>query len=240
MLRRVLIVAVLLLTAAGSLARGQVADLIGGYAFGKDTKGVIGCVQAFGPDSYGSTYTRADFGFREYPFSLKVAYLEFARSFMFWPKTDFKDISLHAEFNGFLNMDNCNWLFGLDYTLPTKDLFRISLLYKTFNGNTGSNLPLQLTFMWDMKDLFGISGLEFRGVVKGWGEEISYWYNESDPKNLPTANFALKATPQLWYSVGQFFGWDGLSAGGELELTVNYFGYYGFRARAFTGLRFSF
>ena len=230
-----------MLTAASTFARGQVADLIGGYSFGKEASGVIGCVQAFGPDSFGSTYARADFGFREEPFSLKVAYLEVARSFMFWPETEFKDIGIHAEFNGYLNMDNSNWLFGLDYTFPfKKDILRLSLLYKTFNGNRSASVPIQLSVLWDMKDLLGVSGLEFRGVAKGWGEDISYWYNEEEPMGLPTVYFAIKATPQVWYSVGQFFGWDGLSIGGELELTVNYLGCYGVRVRPFAGMRFSF
>ena len=239
MLRKTVIVSALLLSLAVS-ARAQVADVIGGYHFGKETSGVVASLQSYADDRFGSTYARADFCFKNEPFSLNKTYLEVARSFMFWNGTVFKDIALHAEFNGFMNMDNCNWLFGLDYKLPTKDLVKVSVLFKTFNGGATSNLPLQLSVLWDSRDMLGVSGLEFRGLFKVWGENTLYWYGDESPKEAGPAYFIIKATPQIWYSVGQFFGWDGLSAGGELELSYNYLGCSGFHARPLAGLRFSF
>ena len=237
-MKRVLIV--LLLSAASLGVRAQVSDVIGGYNFSEDNNGVAAILSSYADDAFGSTYARADFAFRPSPFSLRRTYLEIARSLVFWKGTKFENLGLHAEFNGFMNMDNCNWLFGVDYTLPTKDLVKVSLLYKTFNGNTAATVPVQLSVLWDMRDLFNVSGLEFRGLFKAWGEDTRYWYGDADPKEAGIAYFIIKATPQIWYSAGQFFGWDGLSLGGEVELSYNYLGCSGFRARPMAGLRISF
>ena len=238
------VLTVLLLLAASLGARAQVTDVIGGYNFGKDSRGVAAILQSYADDPFGSTYARADFGFRSTPFSLRKTYLEVARTFVFWKDTPFENFGLHAEFNGFMNMDNCNWLFGLDYKLPLKDLVKVSLLFKTFNGNslTGAyaTVPLELSVLWDLKDLMGIKGLEFRGLFKAWGEDIKYWYGEEKPREPQPAYFTIKTTPQIWYSAGQFIGWDGLSLGGEVELSYNYLGCSGFRARPMAGLRISF
>ena len=239
MLRKVLFASVLLLSLAVS-SRAQVADVIFGYKSGINGSGLYSGLQSYADDRFGSTYARADFSFKNEPFSLSMAYLEIARSFVFWNGTAFEDIALHAEFNGFMNMDNCNWLFGLDYKLPTKDLVKVSLLYKLFNGNATSELPVQLSVLWDSRDLFGVSGLEFRGLFKVWGENTFYWYGDENPKGADPAYFIIKATPQIWYSVGQFIGWDGLSVGGECELSFNYLGCSGLHARPMAGLRFSF
>ena len=197
-------------------------------------------LQAYADDPFGSTYSRADFAFKAEPLSLCSSYLEVARTLNFWKGTQFEPLGLHVEFNGFMNMDNCNWLFGLDYTLPVKSLVKLSLLYKTFNGGASSNVPLQLSILWDSRDIFGVSGLEFRGRFKVWGENTSYWYGDENPLEHAPAQFIISAVPQLWYSVGQFIGWDGLSIGGELDMSYNYVGCSGFRARPFAGLRFSF
>lgn len=240
MLKKVSIIAALLCMAASFSARAQIVDVIGGYNFAGESSGVAATIQAYGQDGFGDTYARSDFAFKKEPFSLTAAYLEVARTLVFWKNTQFKDIGIHAEFNGFLNMDNCNWLFGLDYTLPLKDLVKVSLLYKTFNGGAFATVPVQLSVLWDMKNLFSVKGLEFKGTAKIWGEDTKYWYYDEDPLAHAPAYFKITATPQLWYSMGQFFGWDGLSIGGEVNLDYNYLGMSGLFVYPFAGVRISF
>ncbi|MBR5906210.1 MAG: DUF5020 family protein [Bacteroidales bacterium] len=240
MLKKVSIIAAVLCMAASFNARSQVVDLLGGYNFDTANSMPAVIIQAYGQDNFGDTYARSEFGFKMDPFSITYAYMEFARTLVFWKGTMFKDFGLHAEFNGYANFDNCNWLFGLDYTLPLKDLVKVSLLYKTFNGGAYATVPVQLSVLWDMKDLLNVKGLEFKGVAKAWGENTKYWYGDASPYEADPAYFMIHATPQIWYSVGQFFGWDGLSVGGEIDMAVNFMGYSGFRIRALPALRFSF
>jgi len=246
MIRKVLSTAVVLLIAASFGARAQYsADVIGGYNFSPDRRYASFTLSSYGQDSFGDTFARADLNFAADHSSLASAYLEVARTLNFWKGTSVEGLGVHAEFNGFLYMGNSNWLFGLDYTLPVKDLFKLSIMYKTFNGSARSKVPVQLSLLWDMKDLGNVRGLEFRGQAKAWGETTDYWYGDSVPvltgsSKKDTAYFTVKATPQIWYAVGQFFGWDGLSLGGELELSYNYLGCRGFHARPFAALRFSF
>ena len=239
MVRRFSLIALLSL-AFSIAASAQSADILAGYKFDSASPGPAVTLMAYAPDSFGDTYGRADFSMKTEPMSLSTAYLEVARTLCFWKNTIVEDLGLHAEFNGFMNMDNCNWLFGIDYTLPIEPLVKVSVLYKTFNGSARSNIPMQLSVLWSVDDIFGITGLEFRGLAKVWGETIRYWYSDANPKAAGTAQFAAKVSPQLWYSVGQFFGFDGLKIGGEVEMGYNYLGCSGFRARPFAALRISF
>lgn len=238
---KVSITAAALLLAATIGARAQYsADLIGGYNFSSDTRRAGFCLQTYGQDRFGDTYARADFDFAADHLSLGSASLELARTLVFWKGTPVQDLGLHVEFDGFLNMGSCNWLFGLDYTLPFNDLVKVALSYRLSTGNTSTYVPVQLSLLWDIDDMADIRGLEFRGTAKIWGETTTYWYGDKDPKEADAAYFTVKATPQLWYAVGQFFGWDGLSLGGELEIGYSYLGCSGFRVRPFAGLRVSF
>ena len=172
MLKKVSIIAALLCMAASFNARAQIVDVIGGYIFAGESSGVAATIQAYGQDGFGDTYVRSDFAFKKEPFSLATAYLEAARTLVFWKNTKFKDIGIHAEFNGYLNMDNCNWLFGLDYTLPLKDLVKVSLLYKTFNGGAFATVPVQLSVLWDMKTY---------SVSRAWNSKARQRYGERIP-----------------------------------------------------------
>ena len=239
MFRRFSIIAILSLASAFA-ASAQNADFLAGYSFDSAKPGPAATLMAFAPDSFGDTYGRADFKLKTEPLSLSSAYLEVARTLCFWKNTPMKDLGLHAEFNGFMNMDNCNWLFGIDYTFPIDPLVKVSVLYKTFNGGAHSKIPMQLSILWCLDDAFGLKGMELRGLAKAWSETIEYWYGDVNPKEAGKAEFAAKVSPQIWYSVGQFFGWDGLKLGGEVELAYNYLGCSGFRVRPFAGLRFDF
>ena len=226
----------------GSHAAGAQTDIRALYNIsGSDSVGTL-WVESFGTDNWGDTFFQGGFGMKAEPFSLRDGRIEVARDINLWHDTPvLKDFSLHAEYNAIFNMGNSNWLFGVSYTLPVeKNLLRATVSYKTFNGSASSIFPVQLTLMWRLPDLFGVRGLEFRGLAKGWGENTRYWYGEEKPNNGMIGQMILTANPQIWYAFGQFINFDGLSIGAEVELSYHWLGCFGFRARPSAGLKLSF
>lgn len=232
----------LLLVFATSFAALAQTDLRAEYNFVSNGQVASAVVENWSVDNWGDNYLSAGFGLKAQPVSLSGAWLEYARNFNFWHQVPvLKDFSLQAEFNGRVNMDNFNALFGLSYTLPLrKDILRFSVLYKTFSGNASSTVPVQLTVLWRMYDLFGASGLVFRGTVKGWGENINYWWGDPKPLAGGKQYFSVVAQPQLWYAVGQFFGAGNLSVGGEVALSYNWLGCRGFHVYPSAGVKIQF
>ena len=235
------IIALILILASGSTALAQ-TDIRAVYDFASKGKVASAIVESWSVDNWGDNYLYTGFGVKPNPVSLSTGWLEFARNFNFWHSVPIlKDFSLQAEFNGRVNQDNFNALFGLSYTLPLeKDVLRFSVLYKTFSGNASSFVPVQLTVLWRLYDLFEVRGLDFRGTLKGWGENISYWYGDDNPIAAGKQYFSIVAHPQLWYSAGQFFGADNLSIGGEVVLSYNWLGCSGFHVYPSAGVKLQF
>lgn len=236
------IFALLLVFATGSAALAQ-TDIRAEYNFAPNSQVATAVVENWSVDNWGDNYLSAGFGLKAKPVSLGGAWLEYARNFNFWHQVPvLKDFSLQAEFNGRVNMDNFNALFGLSYTLPLKgdDVLRFSVLYKTFSGNARSSVPAQLTVLWRLYDLFSIQGLVFRGTLKGWGENINYWWGDPNPLEGGKQYFCIEAQPQLWYAVGQFFGAGKLSIGGEVALSYNWLGCRGFHVYPSAGVKLQF
>ena len=239
MTKKHVVLAVLLLC-TGALAQAQVADAGFGYRFG-DGKGYgTSVISAFAEDPCGDTYARADFGFSTAPWALSSSYLEVSRTLCFWKDTALKGLGIHGEFNGHLNKGNSNWLVGLDYTIPGRNMLKFSASYMFFNGSASSMVPAQFSFLWRCNDVLDVPGLQFRGLLRVWGEETAYWYGDEKPTEKPAGHFIVKATPQLWYSIGRLFGFDNLSLGGEVELSYNYLGHSGFRACPMAGVKIGF
>ena len=236
---RLLITIALLAAGASAMAQTDVRAL---YNFAEDSPAATAILESWGTDNWGDTFSTAEFGFKADPFSLNSGAFEITRSFNFWSGIPvLKDFSLQAGFEGRLNMDTSSALVGLAWTAPVdKHVLRAAVLYRGFTGNVQSYAPVQLNLMWRMYDLFGAEGLDFRGLLKAWGENTSYWYGESDPVNGETGFFILRANPQLWYAFGRKFGADGLSLGGEVELSYNWLGCRGFKARPSVGLKLQF
>ena len=231
----------LLALAAGHNALAQ-TDLRAVYNFAPDAPVTSAIVESWAPDNWGDTYLNAGFGFKATPFSIYTGWLDVARNFNFWHNVPIlKDFSIQAEFNGRTNMDNFNALFGISYTLPMENnVLRASVLYKTFSGGATSLLPMQLTLLWRLYDIFGVQGLDFRGTARGWGEVTKYWYGDDKPMEADPDIFIITADPQIWYSVGQYFGAGNLSVGGEVELSYNWLGRSGFHIRPSAGIKIQF
>lgn len=235
---------VLLVTAlfAGSFAAKAQTDVRALYnIYGNDNPGTL-WVESWGTDNWGDTFLQGGFGMKADPLRPVDGRIELARDFNLWHNVPvLKDFSLHTEYNAILNMGNSNWLFGVSYTLPIeKYLLRATVSYKTFSGSASSVFPVQLTLMWRMPDLFGVEGLEFRGLAKGWGENTKYWYGEEQPNNGMIGQMIITANPQIWYAFGRFINFENLSIGAEVELSYHWLGCFGFRARPAVGLKLRF
>lgn len=197
-------------------------------------------LEGFYPDRWGSTYF---FGDIYHPMGSgdvfpKGYYTEISRSLNFWQQSKVADLSLHVEWNGGDEAANA-WLFGLEYCLHSEDyrnVFAFQLLYKRISGQKAlrqmpaalrpfervSDVPMQFTVAWEMKDLFKAKGLTFVGCLDVWGENVE-WGLSADGRRVVT-RFVVESEPQLWYSVGQWFGCPNLNIGCEVRLGYNFAG----------------
>lgn len=235
-----------LLTVLLSLAAVHTAfaqtDVRALYNFAKDAATASLVLESWSADGAGDTYAVAGFGLSTSPFfNASTAYVELSRGLNIWHDVPvLNEFSLQAEFNGRLNMENSNFLFGIGWTAPLdRDLVKLEILYKTFNGGAAASFPAQFSLIWRLYDLFGVDGLEFRGQGKVWGEKTSYWYGEETPKNGLTGQVIIWANPQIWYSLNAIYA-PHLSVGGEVELSYHWLGCFGFRARPSVGLKLMF
>ena len=127
------------------------------------------------------------------------------------------------EWNGGQFPVNNAWLFGAEYLLHNDDYsntFTFELMYKWIAGQD-KYIPLQFTFVWGMKDIFGVNGLVFSGFVDVWGEKITW---TDDDGTTSDTDVVIISEPQVWYNIGQFFNCENLFLGGEVELAYNFAG----------------
>lgn len=199
-------------------------------------------------DNWGDTFFFVDYDYNtKNPdgkfIGVSGSYFEIARGLNFWKNTSLADLSAHVEYNGGVGFGSQNFLFGADYLLHNADYsntFKFSLMYKTFSGNASSDTPLQFTFVWGMKNLFGVDGLNFSGFADIWGENTKYWYADPVDDQAEEGKFIFISEPQLWYNVGKHFGVDNLNIGTEIELSYNFAGNHGFYCRPCLGTKWVF
>ena len=228
----------------GLLATGAFAqtNLQVFYDFGENRKMVTTTLEMFKSDDWGNTFFFVDYDYFTNDFrneeimgikpnkdiyGASSSYFEIARCFNFWGDSQLAPLSIQVEFNGGVGFGSRNWLFGVDYFLHSDDFantLNLKLLYKTFKGSE-SHLPLQFTAVWGMGNLFGVEGLNFSGFADVWWEG---------------GKTIFLSEPQLWYSIGQFFGCPNLNIGGELEVSNNFAGYDGWAFRPCAGLKWIF
>ena len=98
-----------------------------------------------------------------------------------------------------------------------------------------SAVPMQLTAVWGMQDLFGVTGLRFSGFADFWWENHTVCPVNKDGERKwdegKTSNVVFITEPQLWYAVGQHFGVDNLNVGTEIELSYDFGSAKGFWCR---------
>ena len=226
------------------------------YDFGKDRKLVTTTLEGFYNDPWGNTFFFVDYDYNCNKDITGVeeqtgkrpggSYWEIARCFNFWQNTGANFLSLQLEYNGGVYRSypiNHSILAGVDFFVHSQDFrntFNFKLLYKKIFGNQG-NVPLQFTFVWGMQDLFGAKGLRFSGFADIWGEKHLIYTNHSGALIKPEeSSFVFIAEPQLWYSVGQWFGCPNLNLGGELELSYDFGSAKGFWCRPCLGVKWVF
>ena len=172
-------------------------------------------------------------------------YFEIARCLNFWQESAVAPLSLQLEYNGGVYSEyaiNNAFLLGLDYFVHSADFnntFNFKLLYKHI-VRADQKVPLQFTFVWGFQDLFGLKGLRFSGFADFWWED-HLLFKDHYGKILPALSHTVFLTePQLWYSVGQFFGCPNLNIGGEVELSYDFGSAKGFWCRPCAGLKWVF
>ena len=214
------------------------------YDFGKNRDHFTTTLEGFYNDKWGNTFFFIDYDFngKNYSGSKHLAsssYMEIARCLNFWQDSSLGALSAHVEYNGGINFGNQNFLLGVDYFLHSKDFkntLNIKVLYKTFSKGVKSSLPVQLTLVWGVQDLFGVQGLRFSGFADIWGEKVINWMEGSSKER----KFVFISEPQLWYNIGQHIGVPNLHIGTEVELSCNFAGYDGFIARPCLGTKWVF
>ena len=244
-----LVMALLILWACGSVAKAQTnAQIL--YDFGSDRKFVTLTLEMFMQDKWGSTYFFVDHDFNydkmevgEKNIAQGGTYTEISRALNFWQKTQFKNWSLHVEYNGGITKNypiNNAWLFGVEYLVHDKNYkntLTLDALYKTIR-QTDQDVPLQFTAVWTCNDIFGVKGLKFDGFADFWWETHAVDYQEDG--SATTKHTVFITEPQLWYNVGQHFGCENLSVGGEVELSNNFGSTGGFKCRPCLGVKWDF
>ena len=242
------------------------------YDFAKDRKYVTTTVEGFYADNWGNTFFFVDHDFNNKVNGSIVSpngtYMEVARCLNFWQNVPvLNGFSLQVEYNGGIynqfSIDNA-FLTGLDYFIHSKDFkntLNIKVLYKwtdyrkvqaSENANAAdagrpahifkSNVPMQFTLVWGLRDLFGAKGLTFSGFADFWWQDHVLYTDEKD-QALATpelSHIEFISEPQLWYNVGQWFGVPQLNLGGEVELSFDFGSSRGFRARPCAGLKWVF
>lgn len=234
-MKRIILAIALLASTMGLRAQVNIQEL---YDFNRDH--LTTTLEMFKADKWGSTFFFTDI---YHPWD-KVAptdfYTEISRNLNFWKDSKLGALSLHVEWNGGLGENylvNNAWLFGADYLLHNGDFsntISLTLMYKRISGQT-DNCPIQFTCAWGMRDLFNVKGLEFSGFLDIWGEVTEWNIEDDSPSGYhnETTSWVILSEPQLWYNIGQHFGCEHLSIGGEVELAYNFSG--GYKAPAFLG-----
>ena len=221
------------LLAAGAFAQTNLQVF---YDFGEDRKFVTSTLEMFKADDWGNTFFFVDYDHNnknldDKIFSPSSTYMEIARCWNFWGDTPLAPLSFQVEYNGGLGMGygiEKAWLFGVDYFLHSADFsntLNLKVLYKHWAENEGT--PLQLTAVWGMQDLFGVSGLRFSGFVDFWGQK------QGD------LEWVLLSEPQLWYNIGSLFNCPNFNIGGEVEISNN-FTQEGFMVNPCLGVKWDF
>lgn len=223
------------------------------YDFGSGRQHVTTTIEGFYSDNWGNTFFFVDHDFNSRTadgtvYAPSGTYMEIARCLNFWQDSALAPLSLHLEYNGGVYSGytiNNAFLAGVDYFLHSDDYrntFNFKALYKYIHytdSSLSSKLPLQLTFVWTMQDLFGLEGLCFTGFADYWWEEHTLYTGHDGDIDPVTSESVFVSEPQLWYNVGRHFGCDNLNFGTEIELSYD-FDSKGFWCRPCLGLKWIF
>ncbi|MBO4571054.1 MAG: DUF5020 family protein [Bacteroidales bacterium] len=219
------------------------------YDFGSDRQYVTTTFSMFKPDKWGDTFffidhyfTEADNRDRGIASAINGSYFEVERGLNFWQDTPMKDFSFHIEYDG-STWGAGIWCFGGKYSFHNADFSKtasLALMYDLHCGLGEATVPVKLTGVWTLNDLFGLKGLQFTGFADFWGNDQYLTYDDSPSSNGDSSFFSILSEPQIWYRIGSLFGCDNLNIGGEAELSYNFAGVFGFRCRPCLGVKWDF
>ena len=205
--------------------------------------------EGFYADNWGDTFffidhyyaTKADRDNVGAGSAINGSYFEIERNLNFWKDTKLADLSLHVEYDG------ATWgagvaCVGVNYFMHSddfKNIYNVAVMYDHHIGYGTASVPVKFTGVWGMQDIFGVEGLRFSGFIDIWGLD-SQFNNPDDPLNPYETKLTILSEPQLWYNVGKFIGVDNLHLGGEVELSLNFAGNYGFMCNPCLGCKWIF
>lgn len=264
MLKKTFFAAVVALMAFSQMAKAQ-TNLQIFYDFGRDRKHVTTTLEGFYGDKWGNTFFFIDYDYnqknaKDQNVSPNGSYFEIARCLNFWQNSKLAPLSIHVEYNGGIYSNytiNHAFLGGIDWFIHSadyKNTLNLKVLGKFIRYGKGninlegeqrkSAVPMQLTAVWGMQDLFGVTGLRFSGFADFWWENHTVCPVNKDGERKwdegKTSNVVFITEPQLWYAVGQHFGVDNLNVGTEIELSYDFGSAKGFWCRPCLGVKWVF
>ena len=224
--------------AAFAFAANAQTNIQSFYDFGRGY--ATSTVEMFKGDKFGDTFFFIDHYYTSKDqrpaaaSAINGSYFEIERGINFWQESSLKDLSAHVEYDG-TTWGQGTWCFGAKYFLHSQDYsktFTIALMYDLHVGVGSADVPIKLTGVWGLNDLFGLKGLVFKGFIDVWGNN-SFFLDGS------TTKFSVLTEPQLWFNLGSVFD-NHLDVGGEVELSYNFAGNKGFKCNPCAGLRWTF
>ena len=206
------------------------------YDLAPDRNYITTTFEMFRPDAFGSTFCFVDMDYNEKAIG---AYTEIAREFCFWQDTELNWLSAHAEFNGGLagaySFNNA-WLLGLTYSGHSEDFSKTWSVTASYKATMGA-IALEGLLPKKQPHGFQLTGVWGIGFAEGWcsfSGFADFW--------LEGNTYIFISEPQFWVNLNNIKGWDkvNLSVGGELELSNNFAGADGFKARPALGAKWTF
>ena len=171
------------------------------------------------------------------------SYFEIERNLNFWHDSKLKDLSVRVEYDG------ATWgagvaCLGLNYFLHSadfKNIYTVAVMYDHHIGYGSASVPLKFSGVWGMNDFLGVEGLRFSGFIDIWGLD-SQFDTDNNPLNgyEKETKLSIRTEPQIWYNVGKHIGVENLHLGGEVELSLNFAGNYGFMCNPCIGAKWIF
>lgn len=171
------------------------------------------------------------------------SYFEIERNLNFWQDSKLKDLSVRVEYDG------ATWgagvaCLGLNYFLHSadfKNIYTVAVMYDHHIGYGSASVPLKFSGVWGMNDFLGVEGLRFSGFIDIWGLD-SQFDTDNNPLNgyEKETKLSILTEPQIWYNVGKHIGVENLHLGGEVELSLNFAGNYGFMCNPCIGAKWIF
>ena len=232
--------------AALALAQGAKAqNLQVFYDFGEDRKYVTTTFEMFKGDKFGDTfffidhyYADSDQGKNGYSSAINGSYFEIERGLNFWQDTELKNLSAHVEYDG-STWGAGIWCLGAKYFLHSSDYSKMLTLYLMYDIHCGlgnADVPVKFSAVWGLNDIFGVSGLTFKGFCDIWGNNSEFLNKDL---TVTDTKFSILTEPQLWYNLGGAFD-NHLDIGTEIELSYNFAGHKGFMCNPCAGIRWTF